>query len=237
MMIGRIRQLLAAKRGVAFTEFAISLPLVLTLGLSGIELVNLVIAHFRVNAIAMMTADNAARVRESIDEADIIELFEGAKIAGQGIDFAGRGRLILSDLEHHERRIKRQWIRWQRCMGAKKADSSYGFPLTDRGKKILNATELLDTDLKSKSPTASSSKASLLRGMGPGNPSDQISAENGATVMVVEAVYDYRPIFARKIFGDITIRYLSAFTVRERADPSLKNAGAVQPARCDVYSA
>ena len=75
-------------------------------------------AHLRVSNIAMLTADNAARVRDSIDEADVIELFTGAKMTGASINFAQNGRIILSSLEPTDGRTNRQWIRWQRCDGA-----------------------------------------------------------------------------------------------------------------------
>ena len=60
----------------------------LTLGLVGLETANFAMAHLRVSNIAMLTADNAARVRDSIDEADVIELFTGAKMTGDSIKFA-----------------------------------------------------------------------------------------------------------------------------------------------------
>ena len=77
-----------ATSGLALIEFAFSLPVLLTLGLFGLETANFAMAHLRVSNIAMLTADNAARVRDSIDEADVIELFTGAKMTGASIDFA-----------------------------------------------------------------------------------------------------------------------------------------------------
>ena len=64
-----------------------SLPVLVTLGLVGLETANLAMAHLRVSNIAMLTADNAARVRDSIDEANVIELLTGAKMTGDSIRF------------------------------------------------------------------------------------------------------------------------------------------------------
>ena len=47
-------------------------------------------AHLRVSNIAMLTADNAARVRDSIDEADVIDLLTGAKMSGSEHQFRRR---------------------------------------------------------------------------------------------------------------------------------------------------
>ena len=78
-------------------------------------------AHLRVSNIAMLTADNAARVRDSIDEANVIELLTGAKMTGDNIDFRQNGRIILSSIEPNtagpDGTSTGQWIRWQRCDG------------------------------------------------------------------------------------------------------------------------
>ena len=58
-----------SKSGLALTEFAFSLPVLLALGLYGFETANLAIGHMRISNMAMLTADNAARVRESATRA------------------------------------------------------------------------------------------------------------------------------------------------------------------------
>ena len=75
-------------------EFAISLPFLMVLCLGGLELVNLALDYQRVSNIAIKTADHAARVRTSIDESDINEIFMGSKLMGDKIDFAAHGRII-----------------------------------------------------------------------------------------------------------------------------------------------
>lgn len=225
--VNRLRQ---DGSGVAMIEFAFAFPVILLVGLVGIDTANFAIAHLRVSQIAMTTADNAARVRDSIDEHDINEVFIGARLVGAGIDFANRGRVILSDLE--PRTISptktgtalNQWIRWQRCFGVKNVASSYGVPRTAGGTAIINGTETSTTSpsdqLKSvpKIGTADS-----LTGMGPSG--NQVAATEGTAVMFVEVVYDYKPIFWNTLIGNSTIRYTAAFNVRQRNDQEMKTGG------------
>ncbi|MGQ0660288.1 MAG: TadE/TadG family type IV pilus assembly protein, partial [Sphingosinicella sp.] len=76
------RALRGCTSGLAYVEFALALPVLLTLGLFGLETANFAMAHLRVSNIAVMTADNAARIRDNIDEADVIDLLTGAKETG-----------------------------------------------------------------------------------------------------------------------------------------------------------
>jgi len=194
--------------GLAFVEFAMSLPVVVTLALCGLETANLAMAHLRVSNIAMLTSDNAARVRDSIDESNVIELLTGAKMTGNNIRFRENGRIILSSIEPNTASTG-QWIRWQRCDGVKNVASSYGA----QGTGQYNAS---------------------LQAVGP--PGNRISASPGTAVMMVEVVYDYQPIVSDAIFGPRTIRYESAFNVRQRTDQAIKNAAGVTPRNCTSFN-
>src|SRR5690606_21769517 len=81
----RLRRLRASESGLALTEFAIALPVLLVLLLGGLETSNLALTHLRVNQIAMTVADNAGRVRTGIDESHIYEVFAGADLVGSSI--------------------------------------------------------------------------------------------------------------------------------------------------------
>ena len=70
-----LRRLRLSESGLALTEFAFSLPIFITLLFGGLEIINLVMAHMRINQIAITVADNAGRARSGIDEADIYEVF------------------------------------------------------------------------------------------------------------------------------------------------------------------
>lgn len=218
------------RNGVALVEFAFSLPLVLLVGLVGIDVANFAIANLRVSQIAMTTADNAARVRDSIDEHDINELFIGARLVGESIQFAEHGRVILSSLEPRTVNPTKtgtelnQWIRWQRCYGEKNVTSNYGEPRTAANAIIRDGSE--NSGSNPSDQIKSVPRIGVLdtpTGMGPyGN---QVAASSGTAVMFVEVVYDYQPIFMNRIIGNRTIRYKAAFNVRQRNDQVLKNGG------------
>lgn len=196
-----LRRLRADTSGLAMMEFAMSLPILLFMGLGGTELAHMAIARERVDQIAMLVADNAARVRDSIDEADVNEVMTGAKLVGQSIDFANHGRIILSDVQNNPAN-NGQWIRWQRCAGAKNVSSSYGS--TDDGWQ--------DTTLQT--------------GVGPAG--NKVTAAAGTIVMFVEVVYDYQPIVPVSYFGARTFRASQAFNVRDRTPAaSTTSTGAV----------
>ena len=110
---------------MAMVEFALSLPLLMTLILVGLELTNYVLANHRVRQIAAMTADNASRLRSQMSEAYVNQLFVGVQKSGAGIDFQNRGRVILSSVQNNAA-ANGQWIRWQRCYGNLARASKYG---------------------------------------------------------------------------------------------------------------
>lgn len=227
-----------SRRGVAYLEFALGLPILLGVGLVGLEMMNLVFAHLRISNISMMTADNASRVRDSIDEADVIELMTGAKLTGNNIHFAEHGRVILSSLEQAPGGTY-QWIRWQRCDGAKTVSSSYGFALDKDGGRILDGTEIKAVDRTNPSSKPSAPEGSInyskMTEMGP--PGNRIAAPGGTAIMVAEVVYDYQPVVFHDSMSGIEIRYTNAFNVRQRANQVLNNGGKVTPKRCDIFSA
>jgi hypothetical protein len=229
------RSLRDCTSGLALTEFAISVPVLLTLGLFGLETANYAIAHLRVSNIAMMTADNAARIRDSIDEADIVELFTGAKMTGTGLNFAQNGRIILSDIEMSPINSARQWIRWQRCDGALNVAPSYGRPITVAGTNITNATEVYGSDRQTASATPSNWLLSSIVNIG--GSWAPIGAQSGTAVMLVEVTYDYQPIIPNSFLAGRQIRYESAFNVRQRTDQTLRNVGRITPRMCSTFAA
>lgn len=210
----RCGRLAGNEKGLALVEFAMSLPVLLGLGLIGLETANLALAHLQVSNIAMLTADSAARVRDSIDESDVSQIFTGVKTAGAPLNFTTYGRVILSSIEPNTAgtggATTGQWIRWQRCIGLKNVVSSYG----TEGKGQNDAT---------------------LQGMGPAG--NQIAAAAGTAVMVVEVNYTYQPLVSNRFFGAKTITYLSAFNVRQRTDQTLHNINNIATQTCDKFSA
>ena len=233
---GFARSLGDCRSGVAFLEFAFALPVVLALGLLGLETANYAMANLRVSNIAMLTADNAARVRDSIDEGDIVELFTGAKMSGNNINFAQNGRIILTDLEQTTTGGK-QWVRWQRCDGALNytATPSALRPQTAAGANITNGTEIYNTDRITASSAPSSETKASLTSVGTG--SNVISAQAGTAVMVVEVAYNYQPVIPNSFLQGRRITYVSAFNVRQRTDQTLRNINRVTPKSCNLFAA
>lgn len=189
------------RRGLALIEFAFSLPVLVVLSMAGLETANLALAHMRVSQIAMLVADNAARVRTSIDEADVNEIMTGAELSSDSLKLKANGRIFLSDLEPNglPSPLTGQYIRWQRCWGSGSFTSSYG--------------------------TAGQGQLTALLPNGIGPTGNLIAAGSGTAVMFVEVAYNYQPLVSNALFGAKVIRYSSAFTVRERTDQAMKNAG------------
>jgi len=247
----RLRCVAGNRRGVAMIEFALAAPVILFVGLGGVEIGNYVTANLRISQIAMAVADNAGRVRTSIDEADVTEIMIGAMKMGEPLSLASRGRIILSDLEQRTSTTGmggkgpvsasnpngyRQWFRWQRCAGALAAPSSIGGPMNDAGAPITNLDDKTNDD------HGAVETASTIDGVG--TSGRQIAAAGGTAVMVVEVVYDYQPVAPVSLitaaFGKLRIKRVIAFNVRERNSYSLRNDGkltGVKRADCQIYGA
>jgi len=199
------RRLPADRSGVALIEFAFALPLLLTIGLAGTETANYAIVTLRINQLAMLAADNAARVRASMDETDVNEVMVGMRFAGSGIAFSQRARVIVSDIESNGASGYR--ITWQRCFGAKNVASAFGVEGTGgSGTSSANALRYGIT------PTGPATAAV------PGT----VPTTNGALI-VAEVRYTYVPLVASMFMANRELRATQTFPVRERAQQSLTN--------------
>ncbi|MGP1283252.1 MAG: TadE/TadG family type IV pilus assembly protein [Parasphingopyxis sp.] len=205
-----VRRLKRDSEGVALIEFAFSLPILLALIFGGLETANYALAHLRVSQIAMTVADNAGRVDTAIDEANIQEVFAGAALVGNSIDFTQNGRIVLSSLQPNNQTgsDEGQMINWQRCMGQLTSITpSYGVEGDGR------------TD------------DSLELGMGP--TGNKITSADGTAVMFVEVTYNYQPLLPTfGILGTRQIRYESAFTVRDRTNQNITNTQGLTVSSC-----
>lgn len=203
-----VRRILASQKGVAMVEFAFAVPILIFATLAGLELTNLMAVHMRLTQIAMTVADNAGRVNTSIDEANIYEVFAGAELIGANLDFANKGRIVLSSLEPNglTGSSAGQMINWQRCHGSLPIAPKYGYQGTGR------------------------TNASLASGMGPAN--NRITAESGTAVMFVELTYRYTPLIFAGIGGQRDIRYERAMNVRERTNQAITNSQSLPLKSC-----
>jgi Flp pilus assembly protein TadG len=217
----KMKSLLGNQSGLAMVEFALSLPILMTLGVGFIELTQFTHAHMRVSQIALSVADNAGRINQSIDVTDVDAIMIGARIAGESIKFAENGRVILSMIEQNKQPSPNtgQKITWQRCFGALTVGSSYGAELDG----ATNAT--------------------YVNGFGP--TGRKIAAQDLSGVMFAEVVYDYQPIFTvgSSLIASLQtdkIRAIAAYPVRDRTDNVLKNGLSLDTSKqrlCTTYTA
>lgn len=208
------------RSGLALLEFAFSLPIVLTMSLTGAELTNYITTRMRVSQVALQLADNAARIgsgtvlqTKKITETDINDLLTGAGLQAGELNLYGRGRVIVSDLEADPSNSGKYKIMWQRCSGTRTAwTSSYG--------KVGD--------------TSGSDRGNNLTGMGP--TGRQITSPPGGATMFVEVRYEYRPIVNTSLTRQWTgaeLKEFASMMVRDNRDLSqIYNTANAPVARC-----
>ncbi|WP_240197867.1 TadE/TadG family type IV pilus assembly protein [Novosphingobium sp. P6W] len=181
------------ERGVSFLEFALILPVLITLGFYGTELATMATVNMQIGQMATSVADNASRlgqtdnsaVTPTVTQTQIDSVMTGALVEGSAFNFEANGRIILSSLER-DPATGRQYIHWQRCKGNLKVNSKYG--KTNTG---LTGTTLA----------------------GMGNP--LITAVDGSAVMYVEVYYTYQPLFGSMFAGKPNFHREAAFMIRD----------------------
>jgi hypothetical protein len=188
-------------RGVAMVEFAFIAPIILFMGVVGIEMANYAVTSLRISQAAMHIADNGSRIgergtlsAEKIYESDINDMFIGVRLqAGESIDLYEHGRVIVSSLERND--DDGQWIHWQRCMGKLDEESSDG-------------------------PEGTGETGDDFAGMG--ETGQELTAEDGQAVIYVELFYEYQPLmdngFTEPFLPTGPIRSTAAFNVRNTRD-------------------
>ena len=195
----RLRTVWRDTTAIAMVELAFISPIMLLMGVAGIEMANLAVTHLRISQAASHIADNASRIGDrdgltemKIYEGDINDLFIGVRIQ-TGLDLYNDGRVILSSLQRND--DDGQWIAWQRCMGIPDIESAYG----EQGEGETG------TDFD-----------------GMGEAGSEVTATEGQAVMYVEIEYEYTPLmdngFTRPFLPTENIRSESTFYVRGSRD-------------------
>jgi Flp pilus assembly protein TadG len=188
-------RVLRSRSGLAMMEFALALPILLLLGLTGIEYANWTVTRMQVSQLALQLADNASRMGTAasggkiVYEANIKETFAGAQLQSGPLDLNAKGRAFLSSLEPTNTTATAPTeftIRWQRCYGT----------LTAR-------TSLYGVQGNSK-PT----------GMGPTGQLVKPLAQ-GAT-MFVEIYYPYTPLFSSIVVPSTFFDETASMVVRDQ---------------------
>lgn len=196
--------------GLALTEFAMAFPVLMALGMYGIDTANLALTNLKLNQIALNLADNASRVGvngtlgiQQMREVDVNDILQGAKAQGASINLTTNGRIILSSLERDTSDVQR--IHWQRCLGLKSGaayDSHYGTTAVADG-------------------TTATGNAGTLAPSGMGETGAKVNAPLDTTtttgVMFVEVNYRYTPIFSW-LSGASDLRFVASYLVRDSRD-------------------
>lgn len=177
-------------------EMAVSMPVLMGLALVGTDVVNLAILHVRLNQLAITVADNASRAKQAsatgapqFREYDVNQVFTGAALSVEDLDFPTKGRVILSSLEQNS--STGQWIHWQRCFGNNVYTSRYG----------VQGTGITGTAFA-----------------GMGQTKVPMQAEASSAIMFVEVAYNYSPMFLNGIVKGAVIRKEAALYVRDDRD-------------------
>jgi hypothetical protein len=197
---GRLRRLwtrlLQDCSAASVVELGLVTPVLMGFALTATEVVALAITHVRLNQLAITVADNASRAKQTqvsgapqFREYDVNQVFTGAALAVEDLNFPVNGRVILSSLETNG--SGGQWIHWQRCWGKNTWASRYG----------VQGTGATGTAFK-----------------GMGFTTTKMVADTGTAIMFVEVAYNYKPFFLGSILSAKVIRKEAALYVRDDRD-------------------
>lgn len=187
------------RSGLALLEFAVALPVLLMMSLTGAELTNFITVKMRVSQLALHLSDDAARMgngslrsAKSIRETDINDLFTGSQLQSGELDLKTNGRVILTDLEPTStpNTAGTYKIGWRRCYGMKTAYARQ-YP--------------------------ANSATTNLTGIGP--TGRQVTAQNDNATMFVEVYYEYKPLIGLGTLAPTpSFTEIASMAVRDRRD-------------------
>lgn len=224
--------------GIALTEFAISFPIMLALGMYGIDTANFALTHLRLNQIALNLADNASRVGannasglQEMREIDVIDVFQAAKTQGTSINLDENAWVTLSSLEKDS--SDRQRIHWQRCFG-QNANAAY----KSHYGKVLDADgSTADVDANGNKVIDDSEMNGQRADEGLGDATlakvDRVNAPiSDSGVMFVEINYRYTPMFSW-LSAPADLRYVGSFIIRDKRNfAQIVTTSGTTPAYC-----
>jgi hypothetical protein len=192
-----LHALLRNSEAVSVLEFALILPLFITLGMYGTEIAWLNATSLEINQVAISLADNASRIGQTdnssvtptVNHSDVESVLNGAIEEGRSIDLGNNGRVILSSLEVSPV-TGNQYFHWQQCKGSGRKRSIHGQPQP--------IDELL---------------SHLPGGLFLGGKS--ITAPSDGAVMVAEVWYEYKGLFGTLFIDRIMLHEEAAVIARD----------------------
>jgi len=190
-------KLLENESGVSAVEFALVFPVLMTMGMYGVEVAYMMSVNMEISSLALSVADNASRLEQTnnsvvtptVTENDIASVMIGVAKEGAGINLQTNGRVILSSLERDSTTGK-QYIHWQRCTGSLTNTSAYGNQGTLNG---LGST--------------------TITGLGAG--ATKVTAAANSAVMYAEIFYRYNGLFGNLFVKPIIMKKEAAFIIRD----------------------
>jgi len=194
------RSVLRSTSGASAIEFALTLPLLLTLTFFGTEIAYEASVNMEMSQIALSASDNASRLEQTnnsavtptVTEADVASVMNGVLKQGGPYGFQTNGRVILSSLETDPATGK-QYIHWQRCIGNLSVQSAYGNDTTHTGLTGAAITGMGSGTQKVSAPAASNNQA----------------------VMFVELYYNYNGLFGTMFMPQQRFVHEGAFITRD----------------------
>jgi len=208
-MIGSLflRKLTRGTSGVAMVEFALGAPFLLMVGLYGVEMANYALVNMKVSQLALHIADNASRVGDTstlqnrkVYESDINDLLIGANLqGGQAIKLYKNGRVIISSLEVWDQSV-----------------NGNGTGGKSDGVQFIHWQRCLGAKLATSS--YGNQNQALPNGIGPTGA--EVQAEPGGAVIFVELNYTYQPLISATFLGNLDIKSIASFMVRDSRDLS-----------------
>lgn len=187
-------RMLRSKSGVAMTEFALGAPFLLTAGLWGTEEANYALVNMKIGQLAVHLADNASRIGDT-------STLQNRRIYESDITDVMIGGQIQGgpalDFYDHGRVI----------ISSLEAEGGVGNQFIHwqrcRGAKHVASEYGDEGDI-------------LPSGMGPAG--EEVSAEPGDAVIFVEINYTYQPLISARFLGNLDIKSIASFTVRDSRD-------------------
>lgn len=125
MSIGRLFRILARdRRGSLAVEVAMSIPIMVSLLLGGVEITRYVLLNQKVERASATMADLVSQA-EKLSEEDLANLFIATRYTVEPFDLAGKGRVIISSIAKSSSDADVRVV-WQRAFGSGSGSSSFG---------------------------------------------------------------------------------------------------------------
>jgi Flp pilus assembly protein TadG len=199
-------------RGVSVVEFALILPLLITIGAGGLELINYALANQKLERIASITADNVARNTLAPSERSFVDTFAGGEEIAAPFNFAANGKVIMTGVigVSVSGAIVGKVV-WQRCSGS-----------------LAGITSTVGAQPANVNLWADGPNATL-----PGN----VTLLQNQLVVISEAAYRYEPLISLAQLPAASsnngiVRQRSIFVSRGQAFPYVTPSTGVTTASC-----